>query len=317
MARIRSIHPGIFTDEAWVSCAPLTRLLFFGLLTDADDQGVFEWKPLQIKMRLLPGDVADVGAMLDEMAAVDLVKAFEHGGKRFGAIRNFRKHQRPKKPNSIHFLPEELRTYVALNDASSDHEADDLPPVGNWFPTHGENPPQMEDGGWRMEDVSDASASSQGAGDEFAALWTAYPHTKGRSSPPKSELAFRAAPPEVRHLLSGAAVAFARSGAIPKGGAPALEKWLTDERYRDWLTAPDARDLTIRSPWSGPSDVRQAFATALGEDWAASYIDPCGWQDVPDRALLPATKFGGAKIVSEGRKVLSALGLTVLVERAA
>lgn len=167
-----------------------------------------------------------------------------------------------------------------------------------------------------MEDVPDASASSQGAGDDFAVLWAAYPHTKGRSSPPKAELAFRAAPADIRPQLARAATAFAKSGTIPKGGAPALEKWLADERYRDWL-AMDAGPLTIRAPWSGPSDVRQAFAAALGEEWAVSYIDPCGWQDVPDRALLPATKFGGAKIVSDGRKVLAALGLAVLSERAA
>lgn len=317
MARIRSIHPGVFTDEAWVSCAPLTRLLFFGLLTDADDQGVFEWKPLQIKMRLLPGDVADVGAMLEEMAAVDLVLAFEHAGKKFGAIRNFRKHQRPKKPNSVHFLPDELRTYVALTGQNSEPEADDETSVGNQFGTGGESSQQMEDGGWRMEDVPDASASSQGADEGFAALWAAYPHTKGRSSPPKSELAFRAAPADVRPGLARAAIAFAKSGTIPKGGAPALEKWLADERYRDWLSAADDGPLSLRQPWQGPADVRQAFANALGEDWAVSYIDPCGWQDVPDRALLPPTKFSGAKIVADGKRVLATLGLTVISERAA
>lgn len=317
MARIRSIHPGIFTDEAWVSCAPLTRVLFMGLLTDADDQGIFEWKPLQIRMRLLPGDAADVSAMLEEMAAVDLIKAFEHNGKKFGAIRNFGKHQRPKKPNSIHFVPEELRTYVNPNRGKGEPEDDEEASVGNQFPTSGENSAQMEDGGWRMEDGTDASASSQGAGDDFVALWAAYPHTKGWSSRPKSEAAFRAVPDDARGRLASAAIAFAKSGTIPKGGAPALEKWLVDERYRDWLNANDAGPQANRPAWKGPEDVRQAFALALGEQWAASYIDPCGWQDVPERALLPPTKFAGAKIVGEGRKVLAALRLTVIAERAA
>jgi hypothetical protein len=163
-----------------------------------------------------------------------------------------------------------------------------------------------------MEDVPDASASSSGSGDDFVSLWAAYPHAKGRSSPPKSELAFRATPDEVRPLLSMAAAAFAKSSTIPKGGAPALEKWIADERYRDWLVAADPGPLAIVAPWSGPGDVRQAFAAALGEDWAASYINPCGWQDVPDRALLPPTKFAAAKIVGEGRRVLAALGLTVI-----
>lgn len=69
--------------------------------------------------------------------------------------------------------------------------------------------------------------------------------------------------------------------------------------------------------FAGPREVREAFRDALGEEWARSYIDPCGWQDVPERALLPPTKFAGAKIVGEGRKVLAALRLTVIAERAA
>ena len=75
MARIRSVHPSLFTDEAWVSCSPLARLLYIGLWTDADDQGLFEWKPLQIKMRLLPGDSADVAAMRAALDKLDTTKA--------------------------------------------------------------------------------------------------------------------------------------------------------------------------------------------------------------------------------------------------
>src|SRR4051794_19179480 len=38
-ARIRSIHPRLFTDEAFVSCLPLARLLLLGIWTEADDHG--------------------------------------------------------------------------------------------------------------------------------------------------------------------------------------------------------------------------------------------------------------------------------------
>lgn len=299
MARIRSVHPGIFTDEAWVSCQPLSRVLFIGLWTDADDQGLFEWKPLQIKMRLLPGDAADVANMLEELEAVDLVKSFTHNGKRFGAIRNFRKHQRPKKPNSVHHLPQEFRTYVAIDAAGSEPDADEDSPVPNQFPTSGENPPQMEDGGWRMgkEEVSEAIASSVAESDEegeFAALWSAYPHVKGRSSKPKSKAAFTVIPKPTQSLLSAAAKRYASGGTIPPGGAPMLQKWLEDELWRDWLDAPKAQAAPSR--WSGPADVRAAFATACGEDWCASYIDPSAWQDVPARALIAHSSFALGKI---------------------
>ena len=36
-------------------------------MTESDDAGVFEWKPLQIKMRIFPADAVDVAAMLAEL----------------------------------------------------------------------------------------------------------------------------------------------------------------------------------------------------------------------------------------------------------
>lgn len=142
MARIRSVHPGLFTDEGFVSCTPFARLLLIGLWTEADDQGVFEWKPVTLKMRILPIDNVDVGALLEELASVNAIKSYEHGGRQYGAIRNFRKYQRPKKPNFIHFMPSEFRTYVGLSDTGPEQ-----------VPQKGEKSPQMEDGGGKMEDV--------------------------------------------------------------------------------------------------------------------------------------------------------------------
>src|ERR1700761_2442463 len=123
MARIRSVHPSLFTDEAWVSCSPLARVLYIGLMTDADDQGLFEWKPLQIRMRLLPGDNADVSELLGELAAVNLIASLESGGKKLGAIRYFRKFQRPKKPNSLFVLPPEWASYVGLGEGGAEPDA--------------------------------------------------------------------------------------------------------------------------------------------------------------------------------------------------
>jgi hypothetical protein len=152
MARIRSVHPSLFTDEAWVSCSPLARLLYIGLWTDADDQGLFEWKPLQIKMRLLPGDMVEVPKLLAELVDVQLVSQLDSGGKKLGAIRHFRRFQRPKKPNRVFVLPVEWRTYVGLGEPSGELAHDEDGVVREEFPTSSEISPQMEDGGWRMED---------------------------------------------------------------------------------------------------------------------------------------------------------------------
>ena len=144
MARIRSIHPNRFTDEAFVGCSPLARIFFIGLWTDADDQGVFEWRPLQLRMRLLPGDSADAAALLAELETAGLVVRFEVGGKSYGAVRDFRVHQRPKKPNAVHPLPPEWRTYVGLDAPVSEPVTDHAHTVRDEFPTSEGNPPQME-----------------------------------------------------------------------------------------------------------------------------------------------------------------------------
>lgn len=160
MARIRSVHPSLFTDEAWVSCSPLARILYIGLMCDADDQGLFEWKPLQIKMRLLPGDAAEVQTLLAELVTVNLIAELQSGGKRLGAIRYFRKFQRPKKPNATFVLPPDWVDYVGLKARGSEASEDEDEQVPHQFPTGSELTQQREDGGWRMEEDSSRSGDA-------------------------------------------------------------------------------------------------------------------------------------------------------------
>lgn len=137
MSRIRSIHPGLWTDEEFVTLSAFARLLFMGLWNECDDKGTFEWKPLTLKMRLLPADNIEIGVLLDEIEAAGCIRKYEIGGRIYGAVRNFAKFQRPKKPNDIHPTTPEIAAFCG---ASSE-------PVGNQFGTDGEISPQMEDGG--------------------------------------------------------------------------------------------------------------------------------------------------------------------------
>ncbi|WOF74157.1 hypothetical protein QMT40_001804 [Parvibaculaceae bacterium PLY_AMNH_Bact1] len=156
MARIRSIHPQLWTNERFVQVSTGARLLLLGLGNEADDKGVFEWKPTTLKMRIFPADSCDVEAFLDELTTVDLVRSYELEGCKYGAIRNFRKHQRPKKPNDIHSMPSEFRTYVGLEAASSEPTSDN----GATIPRKAETNHQMEDGG---EDEGEGGKKSGGA----------------------------------------------------------------------------------------------------------------------------------------------------------
>ncbi len=75
-----------------------------------------------LKMRLLPAANVDTGALLSELGAANAIRKVEVGGIHYGLVRNFRKYQRPKKPNSVHPLPDEFRTYVGLKKPSGEPE---------------------------------------------------------------------------------------------------------------------------------------------------------------------------------------------------
>lgn len=162
MARIRSIHPGVYTDEAWASVSIPARWFAKGLCTEADDNGVFEWKPLQLKMRIFPADAVDVPALLAELVAAGIVLSFTADGRPLGAIRNFCRYQRPRKPKAWFPITEAAKAFVALgsdapDDGQTDALAEPVPKKSEPSPPKSELPPQMEDGGGRMEEEEDSS----------------------------------------------------------------------------------------------------------------------------------------------------------------
>jgi len=126
---------------------------------------------------------------------------------------------------------------------------------------------------------------------------------------------------KAQYIARAAAGGRAKAAKSTRGGASSmLEEAKT--------LAPQPASREVRTPngvhtlsdegssFLGPSEVRQAFVAELGEAWCRSYLDHCGWQDVPERALIPATATAGRKIVNEARPVLKKLSLSVL-ERAA
>ena len=117
MARIRSVHPGLLTDEAFAQLtveSPIAIALMIGLWMQADDSGAFEWKPLTIKMSCLPAAPVRVEELLDVLLGVNMIRRFEIGGRSFGVIRNFVKWQRTKRPKDVHPWTAESRCYAGF-----------------------------------------------------------------------------------------------------------------------------------------------------------------------------------------------------------
>ncbi len=163
MARIRSIHPGILTDESFMTLTvenPLAIALMIGLWMEADDAGTFEWKPITLKARCLPAANTNVSDLLDALQSVEMVKRFEIDGKPYGVIRNFVKYQRPKDPKCTHPSNDEMQMFAGFSgNGTRPNASTGRKPLGGTseplpksFGTASEIPAQMEDVGCRMEE---------------------------------------------------------------------------------------------------------------------------------------------------------------------
>ncbi len=119
-----------------------------------------------------------------------------------------------------------------------------------------------------------------------------------------------------RAAAGGRGKAASSTSQAGKSGPKSLLKGCTASASVEVDGPTGQSTLYGQNDFIGPKEVRQAFCDAKDEEWCRAYLDPCGWQDVPDRALIPRTAYAGRKIVSECRTVLAKLGLTVL-ERAA
>lgn len=247
MSRIRSIHPGLWTDEAFATLSDAAGLLLLALGTEADDQGVFPWKPAVLRMRLRPAKDGDIEPLLEELLKAGWLKRFSAEGRAYGAIRNFRRHQRPREPVTHHPLPPRLAAFVGLGDhapARRDNPKDpraaerkrrqrarerDAVTVTDasrdMSRGHAAASRQMEDGEGEGRKVGDSP-------DCFVAWYAAYPRHVGRVQAERAyRRALRDTSPEALLLAAqGAARHYAGTEAkyIPH---PAT--WLNGRRWED------------------------------------------------------------------------------------
>lgn len=216
MARIRSIHPGIWTDEDFVEMSTAARLFLIGMWNEADDYGVLEWRPTKLKMRLAPADAIDAGETMDEIARAGFIVRVERAGKVYAVVKNFRKWQRPKHP-SAPLIPvdEEIARIVNLPD-----DGRPTPALPQPSPNPTGIPPQMEDGGGKRDTEepvgsSDAPrvASPSVALTPSQRVWQDYPHQlAAMAGKPEGPIrkwmgkALKAAPPEAFAAAADAAL---------------------------------------------------------------------------------------------------------------
>jgi hypothetical protein len=273
MARIRSVHPGFFKDEDLLSVSMAARLLFLGLGTEADDKGVFEWKLITLKINIFPLDNVDMASLLGELEGANAVRMFETGGKKYGAIRNFQRYQRPKKPNDIHPITDEIRIFVGSRTDGSEL-------VTHQYGTDGEKSPQMEDGGGSKEGsvrVSNETLTLASESDwkEFSET---YPQPSGLKAARTAweRVVSSGIPPS--EIITGlkASVAYWKREGVAGRWIPKAETWLNDDGWTHHIGVTPTGKPAVT--WGGPAEVRKAVVAAIGDTGAASYLDPAVWK---------------------------------------
>jgi hypothetical protein len=108
MARIRTIKPEFWTSEQVVECSATARLLFVGLWTFCDDNGIHPASERRAKMEVFPGDdftPKQVRGFIDELIRHDLLNEYEADGALFWQVNGFKKHQKIEKPTYRFPLP--------------------------------------------------------------------------------------------------------------------------------------------------------------------------------------------------------------------
>lgn len=103
MARIRTIKPSFWGDEAVTELSRDARLLLVGLISSADDQGRFMASHAVISGYVFPYDgitPAKLTQWLDEIRATGIVEFYAVGRREYGWFPKWKKHQKINRPQT-------------------------------------------------------------------------------------------------------------------------------------------------------------------------------------------------------------------------
>lgn len=111
MARKRMISPDFWTSEDIGKLSPLSRLLFIGLFSNADDKGKGKANPIFLRSTIFPYDdfsVEEINKALEEIKTYTHTQLYEVDGSKYYKLTNWEKWQRVDKPQPS-LIPEPIQ----------------------------------------------------------------------------------------------------------------------------------------------------------------------------------------------------------------
>lgn len=101
MARKRMLDPSFWSDERIGECSIEERLLFMGLISNADDEGYGRANSKLLKSLIFPYDdftTGQIESWLGHLAGSDMVILYQYEGQTYYKVKNFLKYQVINKP---------------------------------------------------------------------------------------------------------------------------------------------------------------------------------------------------------------------------
>jgi hypothetical protein len=96
MPRKRQIDPGIWTSVQFCNLAPCARLLFIGMISNADDEGRLKGSAQYLKMVVFPGDTytsKEVSEWRDQVVSQGLARLYNVADSEYIVLPAFAKYQ--------------------------------------------------------------------------------------------------------------------------------------------------------------------------------------------------------------------------------
>ena len=106
MARKRMIDPSFWTDEKIGECKYFERLLFLGLVSNADDEGIGRGNPKLLMSLIFPYDdirISDFKKSLEKLSSLQMVTFYDAENQTYYKVNNFLKYQSINRPTPSEF----------------------------------------------------------------------------------------------------------------------------------------------------------------------------------------------------------------------
>ena len=264
--RIRTIKPEFWRSNDIAALSLEDRLLFIGLWSYVDDNGVGRDEPQLIQCDLFPLDSLTecsvrVHAGLEQLSQRGLITRYEGpDGRKYLQVNTWAKHQKINRPSKPRFPQYDAENCTLTEDSLHTHctlTEGSLPEQGTGNREQGTGKPTLLDPSREIEFAESASAETQTVSADAAPATT-------NISKPQSQESLEASKPSKPSKPSKRTRA-ARGTRIPDG-------WQPDQDLVDWTraNAPAAANALevdrFRDYWQSLSGQR-----AIRVDWAATW----------------------------------------------